>query len=195
MSRKGGGLMAFAYYPTAWSIFHDLNGELSSSQRIVLLAICDYANAQTGQCWPSHATLARLTGLSPRTVQKAVRELHRTHGLIERTPRRNENGGRSSDLITLRIAKAGDSTPMEATARGVELSDRGATNEVLRALEVVADEPRIEPRKQPKSQVRERVKRKRRRRYVSGPCASSRSNPADPSPHLALVDLRPEQAA
>lgn len=46
----------------------------SSTDKLVLVALADYANAQ-GRCWPSMDTLSRRTELTPRTVQKAVARL------------------------------------------------------------------------------------------------------------------------
>lgn len=56
----------------------------SSSTRMVAIALADYANTDTGHCWPSIANLSRRTGLSNRQVQRCLREIE-ADGWIERT--------------------------------------------------------------------------------------------------------------
>ena len=51
-----------------------LRSSLPSSQRLVLIAVADYAD-QHGECWPSQTTLARNTGYTRRTVGKALAAL------------------------------------------------------------------------------------------------------------------------
>lgn len=45
---------------------------LSSTQKLVLLALADWANDE-GLCWPSVERLAKKTGLSGRAIQKTIR--------------------------------------------------------------------------------------------------------------------------
>ena len=56
--------------------------ELSSPQKFVLLMIADHYNEKDKRAWPSIETLASETGLDPRTVSRALRELE-TQGLIQ----------------------------------------------------------------------------------------------------------------
>ncbi|WP_224392868.1 helix-turn-helix domain-containing protein [Pseudonocardia sp. ICBG1293] len=51
--------------------------DLGSRERMVLLALADHVNADDGRnvCWPSVRLLARKTGSSRSTVQRAIREL------------------------------------------------------------------------------------------------------------------------
>lgn len=51
-------------------------------------------------CFPSISTIARETGLSERTVQRALKELC-AEGYISRRPRFRKNGGQSSNLYVL----------------------------------------------------------------------------------------------
>ena len=51
-----------------------LRSSLPSSQRLVLIAVADYAD-QHGECWPSQTTLAMNTGYSRRTIGKALAAL------------------------------------------------------------------------------------------------------------------------
>lgn len=177
MLSRSDGLMAFAYYPNAWEIAAQL--ELPPSQRLVLLALCDYADKPTGRCYPSHAALAKYTGLSPRTVGSAVRELDRTHGLIERTHRKG-----TSDLIRVLIPKREtQATVADPLAEGQQ--------EVPTPSATVAYKPRNEPRK-PLSNQLGQSNGKRPGRTYRGPCASTGTVPADPDSYLSLVDSRPD---
>ena len=54
------------------------------STRMVAIALADYANSDTGHCWPSIATLARRSGLGVRQVQRCLRDIEED-GWIERT--------------------------------------------------------------------------------------------------------------
>lgn len=55
---------------------------ITPAEKLVCLAMLRHRNNATGLCYPSHATLCRLTGLSRSGVQKAIRSL-RSLGLLE----------------------------------------------------------------------------------------------------------------
>lgn len=93
--------MAFGYYPTAWSIGWEAS--LPASRRLVLLALCDFANADTAIAFPSQALLAELTGLNERTVGRALKDLEGVHGLIRRQRRTDR---RNAHTIQLRFAQS-----------------------------------------------------------------------------------------
>lgn len=75
------------------------NSDLSHRARVVYMCLKDHADKQ-GVCWPGIRTIMRELNLSRRTVQRALKELEQS-GLIKRTPRYRENGGRSSDFYSL----------------------------------------------------------------------------------------------
>lgn len=54
---------------------------VSSTQQLVLLHLADHLNGKTGQCNPSHATLAKECVLAPRTVLGAIKGLEKA-GLL-----------------------------------------------------------------------------------------------------------------
>jgi len=56
-------------------------------------ALSDYANNQTGECWPRMETLARTLGRTPRTIQSHL-HLLKDLGLIEFVERRRDEKGR-----------------------------------------------------------------------------------------------------
>jgi len=59
-------------YDTAWRIA--IEARLPTSQRLVFLAVASHVN-QKGWAWPSVARIARMTGLSRRTVLEALKAL------------------------------------------------------------------------------------------------------------------------
>lgn len=55
-----------------------------------------------GRCWPSHATIARLGGMSVSTVQRALRELNAL-GIVAKESRRKSHGGATSNRYTIAV--------------------------------------------------------------------------------------------
>lgn len=78
---------------------------LTSSQRLVLLGLCQHHHHQTGACFPSIEALARYAGLSPRRARTALRDLEDV-GLIS-TVNRVVKGGQQSNLYHLFSNEAG----------------------------------------------------------------------------------------
>jgi hypothetical protein len=68
--------MSIALMTVVWRLEN-----LSSTQKLVMLALCDNANDQ-GECYPSMSQLARKTGLSDRSVRETIRWLE-TQGLMK----------------------------------------------------------------------------------------------------------------
>ena len=62
-----------------------------------LCVLSDHANSRSGLCWPSMNRLARILGLSVRTVQRHL-HLLKDQGLIEFVERRRNKGRYSSYL-------------------------------------------------------------------------------------------------
>ena len=62
-----------------------------------LCVLSDHANSKNGLCWPSMNRLARILGLSVRTVQRHL-HLLKDQGLIEFVERRRNKGRYSSYL-------------------------------------------------------------------------------------------------
>jgi len=74
--------------------------QISSTQKLVLLDLCDRAGKQN-TCWPKQATIASRVRLTERAVHSALAVLVQK-GLIKRSPR-TRNGKRTSDMITVLI--------------------------------------------------------------------------------------------
>src|SRR5687767_7082953 len=62
----------------------------------VYMALLTFVSGRSQSCFPSHATLARLTGMSRRPVRRAIEALLKA-GLITRT-HRSTLKGRTSNL-------------------------------------------------------------------------------------------------
>ncbi len=87
----------------------------SASAKLVLLALANHAD-DLGTCWPSQKTLAKLCSLSDRTVREMLAKLEALD-LIGRAWRERGDGGRSSDLITLKLPPELRAAPPEKSAR------------------------------------------------------------------------------
>jgi len=74
-----------------------------ATAKFVLVAICNYAN-ENDEAWPSHASIARLTGLSKRSIQIQIKKLE-DWGLITRVRRDRDNGSETSAFVSLDIEK------------------------------------------------------------------------------------------
>jgi hypothetical protein len=81
-----------------WSkIPHDMIGSVSPTALAVAAALAKYADAKTGECWPTLNTLAAVVKKHRNTVRKAVADLEAA-GWLERTQRRrlDNRGNRES---------------------------------------------------------------------------------------------------
>jgi hypothetical protein len=72
-----------------------------ATAKFVLVAICNYANEED-QAWPSHAAIARLTGLSKRTIQTSIQKLE-DWGIIRRVRRDRDNGSETSAMVSVNL--------------------------------------------------------------------------------------------
>ena len=77
--------------------------DLSSSQKIILLALANYAD-QEASCFPGHERLSQMTGMSTRSVGRNLRELE-SMGVFRKERRARKNGsGRTSDRYYLNLS-------------------------------------------------------------------------------------------
>ena len=77
--------------------------ELPHRAKAVYIYLRDRSNKE-GTCWPGVKTIAKELKLSPRTVQRAIRDLENS-GLVIRQARYRENGSHTSNLYVLTGAK------------------------------------------------------------------------------------------
>lgn len=75
--------------------------ELPPSTKFTLMAIGRFA-VMRGFCWASVPTLSAATGFSDRATRRHIAELEEA-GLIERKERRRPDGGRTSNVIWLKL--------------------------------------------------------------------------------------------
>lgn len=73
--------------------------DLPHRARAVYMYLKDRTN-KDGTCWPSIRTIAREQNLSRATVYRALDDLCRA-GLLEKSERWRENGGRTSNLYKI----------------------------------------------------------------------------------------------
>lgn len=86
-----------SYRATNWAYELDIK----SPAKPVLVALADMAD-EASTCFPGQDRLAYMTGLSPRTVRRALDDLEAA-GLITRTRRHDTRGVRSSDRYRLSV--------------------------------------------------------------------------------------------
>lgn len=88
------------YRAVGWA--YDL--PLKGSPKPVLTALADMAD-EANSCYPGQDTIARMSGLSTRTVRRALDSLEAC-GLIRREERRDRLGHRTSDRYWLEVGKS-----------------------------------------------------------------------------------------
>lgn len=77
------------------------------TELLVLVALVLRASNETGQCYPSHRTLARDTRLSKATVKRTLMALA-ARGLVSVEPRRKRTGGADSNVYRVRAVAAAE---------------------------------------------------------------------------------------
>lgn len=87
--------MSYVVQNLAWKV-----EGLKPSTKFVLIALCDYANKQKFTAWPSHNSIAKKTGLSISSVQRAIKCL-RDYGLLSYRNRYDEKGQKLTNLYQI----------------------------------------------------------------------------------------------
>lgn len=113
-----------------------------ATAKFVLVAICNYAN-ENDEAWPSHASIARLTGLSKRSIQNGVKKLE-DWGLITRVRRDRDNGSETSAMVSI------DIEARWVVKGGIASRAIGVTQEVPRG---VAPDSTLETTSKPQSKT------------------------------------------
>lgn len=92
---------------------------ISSGQKFVLVALADFADP-SGECFPSHKTLCKRTGIKQlKTVREHIAALE-SAGLLERVMRHDQGGRITSNLYRLRL----DISPSHGTTRKTGISPK-----------------------------------------------------------------------
>jgi len=97
--------------------------DLSSTEVTVLIYLCAFANAKTGQCNPSQSTLASRARLTRRSAVRALNGLEEK-GYIERKQNFRSDGGATSCSYIINLQKLPEHHPA-SVAIGVTQSHRG----------------------------------------------------------------------
>jgi DNA-binding transcriptional ArsR family regulator len=87
-----------SHQATKWARVQNLH----KTPKAVLLNLADRADPRTDYCFPGQKTIASDTGLSERTVRRALTYLEEC-GYIKRWERRRRDGYRSSDGIEILV--------------------------------------------------------------------------------------------
>lgn len=75
---------------------------LTATEKLILVALADYASDDTRQCWPSIKTIARRACCDRRTAQRRLRTLE-ARGLIETAAGGHQYGRNSSSSYRLKF--------------------------------------------------------------------------------------------
>jgi hypothetical protein len=73
----------FAFVPARWLA---ADSGLKPADRLTLCVLCQWVNRESGECFPSIATIAAHAALSENTVRAALRRLEKV-GALEVKPR------------------------------------------------------------------------------------------------------------
>jgi hypothetical protein len=123
---------------------------LSSSEKLVLLALSNFANEQM-QCWPSQERLALDTELSARTVWAALKSLE-DKGLVSRVTRKRADGTRTTDVFTLHFALQVWAEPLANPANSTRNPCEDQSQPVPQPVAMVATLTTFEPSTDPSSE-------------------------------------------
>lgn len=95
-------------------------GPADLAEMAVLLALADGADKESGETWPSQATIARRSRQTDRSVRNVLERL-RAGGWLTWEPRLRANGSRASNVYTLNLEKLGEARGASA-AKGAAVS-------------------------------------------------------------------------
>lgn len=87
----------FAFVPARWLA---PDSGLDPSDRLTLCVLCQWVNRESGECFPSVATIAAHAALSENTVRTAIKRLAQA-GALRVDRRRDIQGDSASNLYTI----------------------------------------------------------------------------------------------
>ena len=91
------------------------------------MVLCRYANNSTGECYPSYKTIAEKMRVGVSTAMKAIKSLE-SKGVIEISSRKNETGGDTSNLYTIKDIKQYYENKKASTGGTVKASNTNKNN-------------------------------------------------------------------
>lgn len=124
--------------------------KVTPSEKLVLVALADFAHPDTNICWPGQNSIAKMTGQGKRSVVRCMRALE-DKGFISRERRHRDDGSRSSDVYTLIIQGA----TVAHSAKPKCQNDRAKVpNTTNLGARVAPHEPLEEPKEEPLDSAR-----------------------------------------
>jgi hypothetical protein len=87
---------------------------IGSTEKMVLMCLCNFANDEGANCWPSVATIARKCSKSDRTVQGALKWLEDNGYLVTKTAPGKSN---QFQLDPRKICTPAESAPPQKTSK------------------------------------------------------------------------------
>ena len=83
--------------------------DLKAPQKLLILILASYANDDS-ECWPSQATLAKIAGMTPKTVRSNLKVLQEK-GYITSTQRIDKAGDLATNLYEVNVVPLEPSKP------------------------------------------------------------------------------------
>lgn len=97
--------------------------DLPPTEKFVLLAIADFSDDKKGIAWPSQSTIARKTGYSRQTVNRAINRLREKKMIA--SSRRSAKGKSTSNENRITIATINDIHANNVTHNNNQVSNSG----------------------------------------------------------------------
>lgn len=107
--------------------------ELSGTAKLVYALLCKFANADTGQCYPSHKTLCELASISKPTLLKALGQLESAQYITVK--QRTEGNQKLTNLYTIRgIDQGGSKTDLPGVVKPVDQGSKADLPGVVKSF-------------------------------------------------------------
>lgn len=137
--------------------------DLQTSQKFVLVVLGDRADHE-GYCWPSRKDIAQKTGLTERSVARAISTLEES-GLIKVEERRRKDGFKSSNgYFLIKRPISGDTESPDNLSPDIESRDNDDQSQGTQSPDkdnnnkLLLSEPSVEP-SSARARVREAMKK------------------------------------
>src|SRR4051812_41127619 len=111
-----------SYEGLRWATQQMPRTDLTSGDKIVLMAMASHLRGDAYEVWPSRKRLAAMTGCSPASVGRSIDRLAQA-GLVHVTARHTEHGDADSNLYTLAVEGALNLTPPPPALEGGVVSN------------------------------------------------------------------------
>lgn len=116
---------------------------LTSSERVLLLALADFHNGKTGQCNPSHGKVCKLTHWSERNVKRLVKQCE-DKGVLSVHRTKHEDRKNAANKYSF-PGLGGDKLGKPKSSGGDKLGKQVVTNSVKNLTQFVTQNQKTEP--------------------------------------------------